>query len=86
MSASLRQEDYFVVLESNQPEQILTAAETRSKLVQVLHSKADEIPPGLGLAQFDTAEAQAQHLLDTVCELDMGPDAYLQWYAVRIEK
>jgi hypothetical protein len=86
MSAALRQEDYFVVLETNQPEQILTAAETIAKLIAVIQQKADELSPGLGLAQFDSLEAKAQHLIDTVCELGLGPDEYLQWYAVRLEK
>jgi hypothetical protein len=29
---------------------------------------------------------QAQYLLDTSCELDLGPGKYLEWYAVRLEK
>ncbi len=86
MSATLRQEEYFVLLETNQPEQILTSAETLEKLTQVLIQKGEDLPPGMGLEQFDSPQAQAQHLLDTVCELAMGPDAYLQWYAVRLEK
>ncbi|MBE9029363.1 chlororespiratory reduction protein 7 [filamentous cyanobacterium LEGE 11480] len=86
MAASLYQEDYFVVLETNQPEQILTAAETIEKLTQVLLQQSGNLPPGLDLEQFDTAPQQAQHLIDTVCELPLGPEAYLQWYAVRIEK
>jgi hypothetical protein len=86
MAASLNQEDYFVVLETNQAEQILTAAETLTKLTQVIIQKGAELPPGLGLEQFDNPPAQAQYLLDTVCELAMGPDEYLQWYAVRLEK
>jgi hypothetical protein len=86
MSATLRQEDYFVVLETNQPEQILTAEETLAKLTQVLIQRAAELPTGIGLEQFDSPQAQAQYLLDTVCELAMGPDNYLQWYAVRLEK
>jgi hypothetical protein len=44
------------------------------------------MPPGLGLEQFATTAEQAQYLLDTVCELDLGPAEYLQWYAVRLEK
>jgi Protein CHLORORESPIRATORY REDUCTION 7 len=86
MAALLHQEDYFVVLETDRPEQILTAAETREKLAQVILAKGAELPVGLGLAQFESLEAQAQHLLDTVCELSLGPDEYLQWYAVRLEK
>jgi hypothetical protein len=84
MSNLLYQEDYFVVLETNQPEQILTAAETLSKLAAVLSTRQADLPRGL--EAFSTPEAQAQHLIDTVCELEMNPGKYLQWYAVRLEK
>jgi hypothetical protein len=86
MAALLHQEDYFVVLETNQPEQILTAAATLAKLTQVILQQGPDLQPGLGLEQFDSPSEQAQFLLDTVCELVLGPDQYLQWYAVRLEK
>jgi hypothetical protein len=84
MADLLHQEDYFVILETNQPEQILSAAETLAKLTQVLRDRQDDLPRGLDA--FPTPQAQAQHLLDTVCELEMHPGEYLQWYAVRLEK
>jgi hypothetical protein len=84
MSHLANQEDYFVILETNQPEQIITAAETLAKLANILRDRPDDLPRGLD--RFPTPEAQAQHLLDTVCELDLGPGEYLQWYAVRLEK
>ncbi|MFN9401257.1 MAG: chlororespiratory reduction protein 7, partial [Dolichospermum sp.] len=28
----------------------------------------------------------AQYLLNTSCNLDVGPGKYLHWYAVRLEK
>jgi Protein CHLORORESPIRATORY REDUCTION 7 len=84
MANLLNQEDYFVILETNQPEQILTAAETLAKLEAILASRQDDLPRGL--EAFPTPAAQAQNLLDTVCELAMGPGEYLQWYAVRLEK
>jgi len=77
------QQDNFVVLETNQPEQFLTKSELLEKLKGVLET-LKEIPADLQL--FDSTEAQAQHLLDTTCELDVGPGQYLQWYAVRLEK
>ncbi len=86
MAALLHQEDYFVLLETNQPEQILTAAETLEKLTQVILQQGANLPSGLGLEQFDSPLNQAKFLLDTVCELPLGPDEYLQWYAVRLEK
>jgi Protein CHLORORESPIRATORY REDUCTION 7 len=79
------QQDIFVVLETNQPEQFLTASELLAKLQKILQQlKFQDLPPDL--QKFDVVEAQAQYLLDTSCELDIGPGQYLQWYAVRLEK
>lgn len=77
-------EDHFVVLETNQPEQILTTAEMLEKLRSVLAQRQDDLPSDL--QSFSTVEEQAKYLLDTVCELDVGPGQYLQWYVVRLEK
>jgi hypothetical protein len=77
-------EDAFVVLETDQPEQFLTAEELLQKLASVLETMQDELPRELeGIA---APAAQARHLLDTACELDVGPGQFLQWYAVRLEK
>lgn len=79
------QQDHFVVLETNQPEQFLTQSELLEKLKTTLQQLViQDLPPDL--QRFDTAEAQAQYLLDTTCELDIAPGQYLQWYAVRLEK
>ncbi|MBW4686298.1 MAG: chlororespiratory reduction protein 7 [Komarekiella atlantica HA4396-MV6] len=79
------QQDVFVVLETNQPEQFLTAPELLEKLKKILQQlKLQDLPPDL--QKFDAVEAQAQYLIDTSCELDVGPGQYLQWYAVRLEK
>ncbi len=78
------QEDAFVVLETNQPEQILTPAELLEKLKAILATRQDDLPRDL--QKFPTVEAQAQYLMDTSCELDMSPGEYLQWYVVRLEK
>jgi len=79
------QQDHFVVLETNQPEQFLTQSELLEKLKATLQQLViQDLPPDL--QRFDTAEAQAQYLLDTTCELDIAPGQYLQWYAVRLEK
>jgi hypothetical protein len=77
------QQDTFVVLEPNQPEQFLTAAELLEKLREILHRQED-LPREL--QKFASVEAQAQYLLDTSCEFDVGPGQYLQWYVVRLEK
>ena len=77
-------QDHFVVLETNQPEQFLTAAELLSKLEAVLVQRQDTLPQDL--QKISSIPAQAQYLLDTSCELDMGPGNFLQWYAVRLEK
>lgn len=78
-------QDYFVILETNQPEQIVTVQELLEKLVSVLQQRQlAELPQDL--QKFDTPQTQAKYLLDTSCELDMGPGEYLQWYAIRLEK
>ncbi|MBW4500059.1 MAG: chlororespiratory reduction protein 7 [Scytonema hyalinum WJT4-NPBG1] len=79
------QQDYFVVLETNQPEEILSTPELLEKLKGVLEKFQFEDLP-LDLHSFDSTEAQAKYLIDTSCELDIGPGQYLQWYAVRLEK
>ena len=76
--------DTFVVLESDQPEQFLTAEELLQKLKEILLQRQHDLP--LELQKFASVEAQAQYLLDTSCEFDLGPGQYLQWYAVRLEK
>ncbi|MBW4645041.1 MAG: chlororespiratory reduction protein 7 [Goleter apudmare HA4340-LM2] len=79
------QQDNFVVLETNQPEQFMTASELLEKLKIVLGKLSfEDLPPDL--QKFATVEAQAQSLIDSSCELDIGPGQYLQWYAVRLEK
>lgn len=79
------QQDNFVVLETNQPEQFLTASELLEKLTKVLQKfNFQDLPQDL--QKFNSVEAQAQYLLDTSCELDVGVGQYLQWYAVRLEK
>lgn len=78
------QEDAFVVLETNQPEQILTTLELLEKLKAILSTRQDDLPRDL--QKFTAVEKQAQYLIDTSCELDVGPGEYLQWYVVRLEK
>ncbi|HIK05301.1 MAG TPA: chlororespiratory reduction protein 7 [Trichormus sp. M33_DOE_039] len=79
------QQENFVVLETNQPEQFLTAAELLTKLKDELQ-KIDFNDLSLELQKFNSLDDQAQHLIDTSCELDVGVGRYLQWYAVRLEK
>jgi Protein CHLORORESPIRATORY REDUCTION 7 len=79
------EEDNYVVLETNQPEQIITASELVEKLIGIVGKlKPEELSPDLRV--FDSTEAKVKYLIDTSCELDVGPGNYLQWYAVRLEK
>lgn len=78
------QQDAFVVLETNQPEQLLTVAELLEKLKEILMQRQHDLPRDL--QKFASVDAQVQYLLDTSCELDVGPGQYLQWYVVRLEK
>lgn len=77
-------QDAFVVLETNKPEQFISADELLEKLRLILVDRQDDLPRDL--QKFSSVEAQARYLLDTSCDLDIGPGQYLQWYAVRLEK
>ncbi|MEM8638919.1 MAG: chlororespiratory reduction protein 7 [Cyanobacteria bacterium P01_G01_bin.54] len=78
------QEDAYVVLDSEQPEQeILEPLELHDKLKALLPT-LDRLPPDL--QAIDSLDAQVQHLIESYCELDLGPNRYLQWYVVRLEK
>lgn len=83
-AASMYDEEYFVVLETNQPEQILSADELSEKLRSLLSSRQDNLPSDL--QKFSAIDDQIRYLLDTTCEFDMAPGEYLQWYAIRLEK
>ncbi|MBF2004198.1 chlororespiratory reduction protein 7 [Chlorogloeopsis fritschii PCC 9212] len=79
------QQEYFVVLETNQPEQFLTAPELIEKLKGILQTiNLQDLSPDL--RSLDSVEERAKYLLDTTCELNIGLGQYLQWYAVRLEK
>lgn len=78
------QEDAYVVLETNQPEQILSPEELLEKLQAVLSQRQEDLPRDL--QKFTSIEEQAKYLMETSCELDVGPEGYLQWYVVRLEK
>ena len=78
------QEDAYVVLETNQPEQILTPAELLEKLKTILSQRQDDLPRDV--QKLTSVEEQAQYLMETSCELDVGPGQYFQWYVVRLEK
>jgi Protein CHLORORESPIRATORY REDUCTION 7 len=80
----LYQSDTFVLLESGQAEQLLTAAELLEKLKVALLHLGDDLPSDV--SQFATIEEQAKYLLETYCELTVAPGEFLQWYMVRLEK
>ena len=78
------QEDGYIVLESDRPEEFMTHDELKAKLIDLL-STEDAIVPR-ELEKFDSVEDRAQHLLENYFELDIGTGKYLQWYVVRLEK
>jgi len=78
------QEDAYMVLETNQPEVIMTGAELLEKLRTILKQRQDELPRDL--QKLASIDEQAQYLMETACELDVEPGEYLQWYVVRLEK
>ncbi|GFE71305.1 chlororespiratory reduction protein 7 [Chroococcus sp. FPU101] len=78
------QEDYFVVLETEQAEQFFTPEELLDKLKEVIQSQKLDLPTDL--KKFSTLEQQAKYLRDNYCELKGDNGQYLQWYVVRLEK
>jgi hypothetical protein len=78
------QEDGFVVLEADRPEEFLSAGELKEKLKSVLLKQQDNLPREL--QKFASVEEQAQHLIDNYYELNIDAEHYLQWYVVRLEK
>lgn len=80
----LYESDTFILLEPDQAEQFLTRSELLEKLTTVLSQQQNDLPRDL--QRFSSLTEQAEYLLDTSCELDMGPGTFLQWYAVRLEK
>ncbi len=78
------QEDGYVVLEADQPEEFLTPEELQNKLKKILLSGQVTIPREL--TQFESIEEQTKHLMENYFELDVGEDQFLQWYVVRWEK
>jgi TATA-box binding protein (TBP) (component of TFIID and TFIIIB) len=76
--------DAYVVLEADRPEQLLTPAEMFDKLKEVVIKFADDLP--IDVQKIVSTEDRVQYLLDTSCELDLAPGEYLQWYVVRLEK
>lgn len=76
--------DAYVVLEPNRPEELLTPAEMSEKLKQIVIKFAEDLP--IDVQQISGIDEQVKYLLDTSCELDLAPGEYLQWYVVRLEK
>jgi Protein CHLORORESPIRATORY REDUCTION 7 len=74
----------YVLLETDRPEQLLTPVEMFAKLQEIVIKFADDLP--IDVRQIAGVDAQVKYLLDTSCELDLAPGEYLQWYAVRLEK
>ncbi len=78
----LRELDHYVVLEPAGSERILTAVETLAWLEGHLEALAT-VPTDL--ADLADAAARARRLLDTACELELGPGRAIRWFAVRLE-
>ncbi len=78
----LRELDHYVVLDPTTGERILPVAETLTWLAQQLEAMA-EVPADL--ADLPSAQARAERLLETACELELEPGLAIQWFAVRLE-
>lgn len=82
--AMMYEEEMFVVLETDQPEQFLEPQALFEKLKTILEQRQDDLPSDF--QRFKSIEDQTKWLMESSCELDLGPDHYLQWYVVRLEK
>jgi hypothetical protein len=78
----IRELDHYVVLEPGRPQELLSAADTLDWLRQQLQ-RLSVVPADL--AALPDAEARAQRLLETACELELEPGMVVQWFAVRLE-
>jgi hypothetical protein len=78
------QEDAYVVLETNQPEQILTYQELQEKLKPIIQQKPEHLPKDS--PKIASIEKQLQHLIENYCDLTMDEGEYLEWYVIRLEK
>ena len=78
----LRELDHYVVLEPARAERILSAEETLAWLVNRLEGLPQ---PPADLSALPSAQARAQRLLETACELELEPGVVIQWFAVRLE-
>ncbi|WP_199245274.1 chlororespiratory reduction protein 7 [[Phormidium] sp. ETS-05] len=83
-SLMYQDEDTFVLLYPDRPEEFFSASELREKLQDILAHLQDDLPRDL--QKFTNLSDQAQHLLDNNCQLEIAPGQSLQWYAVRLEK
>ena len=78
------QEDGYVVLEADNPEQFMTPEELQNKLKDILLSGKVDIPREL--AKLESMDEKAKYLMENYFELDVEENNFLQWYVVRLEK
>ncbi|WP_287129962.1 chlororespiratory reduction protein 7 [Candidatus Cyanaurora vandensis] len=71
-------DQYYVLLETDREEQLLTEDELKVYLAGVLAREQ-----GLTPVQ---AQAEVPHLLDTACEIPLEAGRFCQWYATRIDR
>ncbi|BBL86052.1 hypothetical protein PMYN1_Chma243 (chromatophore) [Paulinella micropora] len=77
----IRQLDYYVVLEPNFQEQILTGEET---LLWLIYKIDTLLPSSSKSINLSPSQINAQSLLETVSELEFSPGKKMQWYATNI--
>ncbi|MCL2924365.1 MAG: chlororespiratory reduction protein 7 [Trichodesmium sp. MAG_R04] len=78
------EEENYVVLEANKPEQFMTSIELLAKLRAILAQQQYNLPRDL--QKLSSLDARAQKLRDTYCEYELSPGQFIQWYVVRLEK
>jgi hypothetical protein len=74
----------YVVLETNRPEELLTPAEMLAKLQQIAIEFPDDLP--IDIQKITDPQQRFQALMETSCELYLSSGNHFQWYIVRLEK
>ena len=84
MADHLFDENHYVLLMHNCPEEFVTAAELATFLGKLLEAYPAALDADV--MAFPTAAERVERLMQTTCELDIGPGESVQWYAVRLNK
>ena len=84
MPDHLFDENHYVLLMPDCPEEFVSAEELADFLAKILEAYPEAADADV--MQFPTVSERVQRLVQTTCELEIGPGESVQWYAVRLNK